>query len=931
MPLPIFKDFWNAFERMQSLSHRQGLCLQGSANTSYSLLIHLLQTLVQDPPDHIDSPLTHTSSFLYLGSKRQEKLFKRISITHHFELPPFLSFAWKNTRQQLGSDESLLIIDLYEGIHPDALASLLGCVQAGGLIIVLMPIKAPQHSSLLDSLKIWPTDTKEIKNRYWQRLWHTFSPTYWYILRYESENTYWQKLPTMNISDRLYNDHIIRSIDPKGESVTSNNINASTSSNAHVSTKSKIPLAMSPHIHHLVKSEAQQYVIEQMLTSQQRQAFSAVVVTAHRGRGKSAALGLGVVALLVSGVREIHITSAYPQATQALFRHALIALDQLQIDYQTQDLLSIIGNTYPSTSSRTQYSGSQVHLKETCNSHDHMESSTPQHKSISPCITSVLGRIEWVSPRDLWQGNVRPHTLCVDEAAALPLPLLQRLVIHKPKLIFATTIHGYEGTGRGFSLRFRPFLQKKLKKLYEIHMQEPIRWSQYDPIEKWSYQSLLLDLQLPMHPLKIEIADCIYHKWDRDHLVQQEDQLRQIFALLLNAHYRTQPSDLWRILDASNLSIHTLSQQGQIVSAAVLSREGSLNAQQAALLYEGSIRPRGQLLAANLSIHLNDEMSACLGLARIVRIATLPRVQSKRLGTHLLHHIKQWACDQKVDLLCSSFGVQERLIHFWSHSHFVPLRLAVRASQITGEHSLLVAQALSEAGHVALQRIQPHIYNEFLAQCSSSLQFINPQMILQLLPLLLDHTRQEVFDKQFLNKQSLNKQSLNKQSLNKQSLNKQSLNKQSRDSSLINHSLSLSLLTRYEWQKLASVIYAGRPYELIISSAYLLLTHALYDNAHQYQKKMNLHDQKSHDQKSSIYRQLSIPLQDLLIMKVLQSRGWMSICHHMQLSSPSVVMKGLNAALAHLFQAYAPQEIKQWATRFPRSTQSFKLDSRLQK
>lgn len=905
MPLPIFQDFWTSFQRMQSLSHRQGLCLQGSADTSYSLLIHLLQTLLEDPPEHINTPLTATSSFLYLGSKTQEQLFKKVSITHHFELPPFLSFAWKDTRQQLGRDESLLIIDLYEGIHPDALASLLGCVQAGGLIIVLMPVKAPQHSSLLDSLKIWPTDRQGIKNRYWQRLWDTFSPTYWYILRYEYESTEWQKLPAVATSDRLYTHHMINSIHLKSESSTT--INTSTPDHDHVSPKSKIPLLMSPHIHHLVKSEAQRYVIEHMLTSQQRQAFSAVVVTAHRGRGKSAALGLGVVALLVSGVREIHITSAYPQATQALFRHALIALNRLQIEYQTQDLLSIIGHSELMISSQAQTSGSQTYLKAVRNSHEHMESSTPQHKSISPCITCVLGRIEWVSPRDLWQGNVRPHTLCVDEAAALPLPLLHRLVIHKPKLIFATTIHGYEGTGRGFSLRFRPFLQKKLKKLYEINMQTPIRWSQHDPIETWSYQSLLLDLQLPMYPLEIKSTDCVYHTWDRDQLVQQEDQLRQIFALLLNAHYRTQPSDLWRILDASNLSIHTLSLQGQIVSAAVLSQEGSLNAHQAALLYEGSIRPRGQLLAANLSIHLNDEMSACLGLARIVRIATLPRIQSKRLGTHLLHHIKQWACDHKVDLLCSSFGVQEKLIHFWSHSHFVPLRLAVRASQITGEHSLLVAQALSEAGHAALQRIRPHIYNEFLAQCSSSLQFINPQMILQLLPLLLDRTSQNICETHSLTKPSCDK----------------SLTK--------NDSLSPCQLTSYEWQKLASVIYAGRPYELIISSAYVLLTHALYDDAYLYQKKINVRDQKSHTQRASIYRQLSIPLQDLLMMKILQSRGWMSICHHMQLSSPSVVMKGLNAALAHLFQAYAPQEIKQWATRFPRSTQSFKLDSRLQK
>ena len=44
--------------------------------------------------------------------------------------------------------------------------------------------------------------------------------------------------------------------------------------------------------------------------------------------------------------------------------------------------------------------------------------------------------------------------LIVDEAAAIPAPLLQQLVQRFPRVLLTTTVQGYEGTGRGFMLRF---------------------------------------------------------------------------------------------------------------------------------------------------------------------------------------------------------------------------------------------------------------------------------------------------------------------------------------------------------------------------------------------------------------------------------------------------------------------------------------------
>lgn len=80
---------------------------------------------------------------------------------------------------------------------------------------------------------------------------------------------------------------------------------------------------------------------------------------------------------------------------------------------------------------------------------------TAPAKAATDVLAQFAGeKFRFIAPDALLASDEQADWLVVDEAAAIPAPLLHQLVSRFPRTLLTTTVQGYEGTGRGFLLKF---------------------------------------------------------------------------------------------------------------------------------------------------------------------------------------------------------------------------------------------------------------------------------------------------------------------------------------------------------------------------------------------------------------------------------------------------------------------------------------------
>lgn len=395
-----------------------------------------------------------------------------------------------------------------------------------------------------------------------------------------------------------------------------------------------------------------------------------LVLTADRGRGKTAALGIACARLLAAGERLVRVTAPRPAAVAALFER----LAALRPEGRRE------GNAF---------------------------------------VDAGGGRVCFLAPDELAdlaeQGVVggAGSLLLVDEAAAIPAALLGTWLAAFPRIAFATTVHGYEGSGRGFALRFRARLERLTPAWRECHLATPVRWAAGDPLERLVDTLLLLDAEPPL----AEAQPLDWMRWSRAALAADEPRLRALFGLLVQAHYRTTPSDLRRLLDAPALRVSTLVGAGHPQAVAVCGDEGGFDAHLAERVARGERRPPGHLLAQSLAAHAGSRQALMARLRRVQRIAVHPERRREGLGRRLLDAERSEARRDGIDLLGASFGAEPGLMDFWHSLGFVTVRLGLSRETATGEHALMVVAPTSARGEglaaelaAGFQRLLPALF-----------------------------------------------------------------------------------------------------------------------------------------------------------------------------------------------------------------------------
>lgn len=464
---------------------------------------------------------------------------------------------------------------------------------------------------------------------------------------------------------------------------------------------------------------------------------STVTLTAARGRGKSAALGVAMASAVAFGYSNIFVTSPTPENLTTLFEFVFKGFDAL--DYKEHVDYEILRST------NEDFNKAIVRVN---------------------IFRSHRQTIQYIQPQD-YQKLGQAELVVIDEAAAIPLPFVKSLL--GPYLVFlSSTINGYEGTGRSLSLK----LIKQLREgsatgnsggrvLREIKLSEPIRYSPGDQVEKWLNNLLCLDSTI-VPPLPSGYPDpsvCQLYYVNRDTLFsfhkQAETFLQRMVALYVSSHYKNSPNDLLLMSDAPGHQLYVLlgpvdvtkNSLPEIMCVIQVALEGRILKDAVVSGLARGVHAPGDLIPWTIAQQFQDHDFGQLSGARIVRIATHPDYHRMGYGSRAVELLVKYyqgdivnlnehsekaeeedgedeqdeatlqtetikprkklppllaqlaeRAPEKLHYVGVSYGVTLQLYRFWSKLSFLPAYMRLTANESTGEHTCVMLRELQTPG-----------------------------------------------------------------------------------------------------------------------------------------------------------------------------------------------------------------------------------------
>ena len=559
--------------------------------------------------------------------------------------------AINKAKSVLGQEYQQLVFNGYSGVNPDACGVVSGTLAGGGICFIICP-----------DFKEWPSFADPDYVRYVATPQDVDRVTGYFIRR------------AITIIKAQSSCYVLTPDTPLPEL-----------SNVVINEPKLATIA--PYA-----SEEQQHAVAQIVKTVTGHRRRPLVISADRGRGKSAALGIAAAELLASRVSRIIITAPTVAAVQSVFKHAALLLDGAQIT--------------------------------------------------KLCLTWQGKTIEFIAPDALIKLQPDSDLVLVDEAAAIPTAMLATLATTYSRLVFATTLHGYEGTGRGFALRF-------IKRLAEISpgyrtagLNQPIRWAEQDPLEQLTYQLLGLKSEAANVDSLVEAMagkhgrqQLEFSQLSQRQLLDNPSLLEQLFGLLVLAHYQTSPSDFRQLLDAPDLTIFIATIDQQLVATALVLTEGDIKPALAQQIWLGQRRLRGHLLPQSLMAQVGLQEAGAYRYGRIMRIAVQPQLHRNGIGLQLDQQIEQWAQANQLDFIGASFGATADLLDYWQALNYQPLRLGLNRDSASGTHSAIVLKPLqvSEPHQQLINLAQQNFYHNLGYALSAQFEALEFELVVGLL------------------------------------------------------------------------------------------------------------------------------------------------------------------------------------------------------
>lgn len=517
---------------------------------------------------------------------------------------------------------------------------------------------------------------------------------------------------------------------------------------------------------------------------------STVALTAARGRGKSAALGLAVAGAVAFGYSNIFVTSPSPDNLHTMFEFIFKGFDALQ--YQEHLDYEIIQSMNP------EFNKAVVRVN-----------IFKEHRQT----------IQYIHPGDAVKLG-QAELLVIDEAAAIPLPLVKNLL--GPYLVFmASTINGYEGTGRSLSLKLIQQLRHQsvdsqqslsaenrntntarlaaVRSLHEVSLHESIRYAPGDAVEKWLNELLCLDcLNIPRLISGCPLPQtCDLYYVNRDTLFcyhkASEAFLQRLMALYVASHYKNSPNDLQLLSDAPAHHLFCLlppvpptqNSLPEVLAVVQVCLEGEISRQSILNSLSRGKKASGDLIPWTVSEQFQDPDFGGLSGGRVVRIAVNPDYQGMGYGSRALQLLQMYyegkfpTMDEstvsnseistvsseavslleevinprkelpplllklserraeKLDYLGVSYGLTGQLLKFWKKAGYTPVYLRQTPNDLTGEHSCVMLKELNAEETTQqsqwLSAFWKDFRRRFLSLLSYQFSSFHPSMALSIL------------------------------------------------------------------------------------------------------------------------------------------------------------------------------------------------------